>query len=1519
MDFIMDDDLCAKCEEKPGAVRCSCGERFCEYCFSKKHLQRNPTHKRGGSKKTETKWNKIKGVVSNITSSFSPASHFQRDETSKWFGLHISSPPGRKDRIATLVETTRFSSLLEESLHFNKHSPKRQYPSICSFVGDTGAGKSTLIRSLIFDSERALDFDPLDAPVPGAQTGSSAIRSTTGEVNLYLDPSTFGTAAPMFYADCEGLLGTEPLAAEHQTEWARYGQRYLIESKDGKPVDRRTAVKTIYPRFLYIFSDVICYVTRNHRAWAESALRLLDWSKVGVQNTINQHALPALIIVLNGPTLENEAWLGNDHEVVTDAFFQAIEKEISETTEFRELAQRHGDKTMRQLFSRSFSSVYVHYIPLEGFGSLGTSLEIINQTTRLAKRVRRDAERVQAQRAESWTRFDTTQMSQVVHYAFAHLASGSSEPFDFGQCRRQISVPDTTEGHFSEFLGLSLKNKMEARFDDTAAVIATSLLRNSLKANKDDIVLLPSVVFDKDTQAICTRAIGQFLDSKSPCAYIDPDSGEKCVNTKSGHSLGHQSASGDLLRDGNFVVGDFNSAKFLLAVESALHVTMRAINSSGPSNHCDWRRLAAVHHRRNIDALRRQGGYPGFHVGDRRFPFGDNTRKEPLALAMSFLSVYTGTWLRGCEQNTTFCLGCLFGRPEYRLPCEHVICDTCVEDFDDTAVDKQYPGRVMHRRCIICNSSSSDKWPFVTTVRPQLCGLRVLSLDGGGVRGIVELTVLNRLEKEIGLGIPIGSFFDIIVGTSTGGIIALGIGVQRRSATECTGLFRDICNEGFEAKLLTKSRFFGWAARWFSSSIYKTDVLETALQNAFRDKDPKSLYGLSSSCRVAVTTTAKEDCHLIANYNTGGKDRYLDSALPLWKAARCTSAAPMYFEHVSHAGHECRDGGLKENNPIQVALNESRKIWEDPTYDVILSIGSGQARYPATEPVSTAIIPKWLAHLFSTLVSTMNGEDAWDRFRSSQDKHILDRASRFNLRFNGSTEPALDDVNAIPSMETAAKKETFYERPSISPFSATSGIIQVDALHLMADKLRASLYFFELGNITKHGTVAVVQGCICCRLMPNDNGFKELLSRTLRFLIRGKVYEFKRVPVDQPLRFAVEFQHQHLDEPIRIDVNFGATHSTAISGFPMTLKTLFTHAEHQATSPASVPIAEMTSNTSNRDPPDGGNKDQNTCLKQTTAAELPAITKVTTREVPPTQTSTVKRPEPTEDNPNTVKNLVSAATKNDPEKVLELLDQGVPVDGKHGGWTALGCAAHKGQLATVQALLLRGADMDIRMDIGFGVLPGDGSAINWAACGGYLDVVKILLEKGAKSNICAKRPVFLGTGGTPVTMAAGKGHLEVVRYLLEDNCDDDSANGVPGWDAFIIACERGRLNIIKYFVEERDINIDRTGSDGVTPLITAAQSQQTAIMEYLVKRGARIDATDSDGSTALLHAVAKKRVGAVEWLVKQGADARKQNNKGISPLKLAKEELQKSQEDKNAAAMVKWLETTINVEFHTKA
>lgn len=125
-------------------------------------------------------------------------------------------------------------------------------------------------------------------------------------------------------------------------------------------------------------------------------------------------------------------------------------------------------------------------------------------------------------------------------------------------------------------------------------------------------------------------------------------------------------------------------------------------------------------------------------------------------------------------------------------------------------------------------------------------------------------------------------------------MIALGLGAQERSVENCIELFRNICNQGFEAKPLTKLQWgFGFFARWFTRSMYKTGVFETTLQDAFATAtgQPNTLFGLENSCRVAVTTTVKtpmgEESQLIANYRYGGtgdQDRYISSDLPLWKA-----------------------------------------------------------------------------------------------------------------------------------------------------------------------------------------------------------------------------------------------------------------------------------------------------------------------------------------------------------------------------------------------------------------------------------------------------------------------------------------------------------------------------------------------------------------------------------------------------------------------------------------------------------
>lgn len=136
---------------------------------------------------------------------------------------------------------------------------------------------------------------------------------------------------------------------------------------------------------------------------------------------------------------------------------------------------------MEQLLLRNFSSVYVHYIPLEGFQSLGNSGVIIPQTKRLAQRIREDSKRVQTQRKETWSLFDARQLGIVFDYAFSHLASGSDDPFDFSQCRKQVSLPATVEGHFAEFLSRCLHNSVDENFSATARVVGSCIVRNSLK------------------------------------------------------------------------------------------------------------------------------------------------------------------------------------------------------------------------------------------------------------------------------------------------------------------------------------------------------------------------------------------------------------------------------------------------------------------------------------------------------------------------------------------------------------------------------------------------------------------------------------------------------------------------------------------------------------------------------------------------------------------------------------------------------------------------------------------------------------------------------------------------------------------------------------------------------------------------------------------------------------------------------------------------------------------------------
>src|SRR5450755_1816923 len=189
----------------------------------------------------------------------------------------------------------------------------------------------------------------------------------------------------------------------------------------------------------------------------------------------------------------------------------------------------------------------------------------------------------------------------------------------------------------------------------------------------------------------------------------------------------------------------------------------------------------------------------------------------------------------------------------------------------------------------------------------------VLSIDGGGVRGIFVAAVLANLERDTGAKVT--DHFDLIVGTSTGGIIALGLGAGM-SPEEILAHYIDNVNSIFPARRRST------LARPLSlvRAKYKPDGLREVVQAIFRDK---------LLCDSTVPL-------VIPSYNIGENAVYLfktphherlrrDWKVPMWQVAMATSAAPTYFPAFSLPDEHVRlvDGGVWANNPSMVGVVEA--------------------------------------------------------------------------------------------------------------------------------------------------------------------------------------------------------------------------------------------------------------------------------------------------------------------------------------------------------------------------------------------------------------------------------------------------------------------------------------------------------------------------------------------------------------------------------------------------------------------
>jgi predicted acylesterase/phospholipase RssA len=253
----------------------------------------------------------------------------------------------------------------------------------------------------------------------------------------------------------------------------------------------------------------------------------------------------------------------------------------------------------------------------------------------------------------------------------------------------------------------------------------------------------------------------------------------------------------------------------------------------------------------------------------------------------------------------------------------------------------------------------------------------ILTMDGGGARGIVSALILKELEEKMRSqectseeNYRLWNIFHLIGGTSAGGLNALAVGVLKKPAVEIVPLAADLAN----------TINFSWFRRMFTNSattalekklillLKEEEIGEPVVQGAF---DPhKPVFRRLSSFLNWNRDSKQEETMLNDKYFIGkcGVDPHLfvttvrllkqDSIIvgeticnfdvpgqkpsPVWKVwevARATSAAPNYFSAYYKDWKKYRDGGIAANNPTLEAINLAAKFQQD--VNILVSIGTG--------------------------------------------------------------------------------------------------------------------------------------------------------------------------------------------------------------------------------------------------------------------------------------------------------------------------------------------------------------------------------------------------------------------------------------------------------------------------------------------------------------------------------------------------------------------------------------------------
>lgn len=301
---------------------------------------------------------------------------------------------------------------------------------------------------------------------------------------------------------------------------------------------------------------------------------------------------------------------------------------------------------------------------------------------------------------------------------------------------------------------------------------------------------------------------------------------------------------------------------------------------------------------------------------------------------------------------------------------------------------------------------------------------RILSIDGGGVRGLIPAIWLEKLENE--LGEPLYKHFDLIVGTSTGSILAASIAAGQ-PASQAVAFYQQHAATVFPPQIA--SNLLGRLREWYrrlQHPKHSPDGLAQVLEQVF---DSLTLADLKTPTMLTTFNLLNRRALMLKSWQP------LHNHLKVADVCRASSAAPTFFPahelDIGHARLPLIDGGVVAGSPSSVGLTEAVRLnrmhdrHQSLDQYLVVSLGTGVTNNPITaEQGKTWGLRHWAAPLFDIV---------FDGSRQVADyhcRHLLgpERYFRLQTRLEGMAEE-FDDASPENMNAVAALAEHWLQQP----------------------------------------------------------------------------------------------------------------------------------------------------------------------------------------------------------------------------------------------------------------------------------------------------------------------------------------------------------------------------------------------------------------------------------------------------------------------------------------------------------